>query len=582
MTADHFRVSCGPRVGRTAAIVVALAIISVPVPGPGWPNTVTAAGHSEDDGRSAIVHVLNRTTFGPRPGDVDRVSELGIAAFIERQLHPDQIDDGPLKRELARLETVDLDTATIVERYHLPSLMARRARRRAAARSGSADAESGDTPQGAESRTEPDEMRRRRQNLPPEIERGQIPLVEHMTQKLARAVSSERQLQEVLVDFWFNHFNVSARKSPLIQPFVIEYERDVIRPRVFGRFRDLLGAVAESPAMLIYLDNWLSSDPDAPAQRTDRSRRGQRRGRFGFVEPGRRFRAQTPDLQRGRRDGLNENYARELLELHTLGVDGGYTQADVINVAQAFSGWTLAPLWQGGGFRFSQTLHVDGPTVVLGDQIDAGGKADGDLVLDLLASHPSTARSISTKLARHFVTDDPPDSLVARAAKRFLDTDGDLRAVTRSILTSPEFLSETTVGAKVKTPLEFVVSGIRALDGTVTHGGLLSRVLGDLGMPLYLCQPPTGYSDQADSWVNAGALLGRMNVAIALAGERIRGVSIGLPIRGGPSRGEAIYALLDDVVISQASDATRRTIAKATTPQEVAVLALGSPKFQQQ
>ena len=420
MTTDHSHVSCVPRPGRIAATVAALAIISGPFPGPGWPDAVAAAGRSEDN---------------------DRVSEMGIAAYIEQQLHPAWIDDSALERHLARLETVDFDTAVIVRCYHLPLVRARRERRQEAARSESTTAGSDDAPLRAGADMDSDAMRRRRQNLPLEIRRGQIPFVEQMTQKLARGVSSERQLQEVMVDFWFNHFNVSARKSPLIQPFVIEYERDVIRPSVFGRFRNLLGAVAESPAMLIYLDNWLNSDPDAPdlsaAQgiqgRGASCRLGGRTRQFGFGDPRRIFRIQMTDLQQDRRDGLNENYARELLKLHTLGVDGGYSQADVINVAQALSGWTLAPLWQGGGFRFSQTLHVDRPKVVLGHRIDAGGKADGEMVLDLLASHPSTARFIATKLARHLVADDPPESLVDRVTNPFLESDGDLRVVTRVV-----------------------------------------------------------------------------------------------------------------------------------------------------
>ena len=325
-----------------------------------------------------------------------------------------------------------------------------------------------------------------------------------MEQKLVRAVSSERQLQEVLVDFWFNHFNVSAQKSQLIQPFLTEYERDVIRPHVLGRFRELLEAVAESQAMLIYLDNWLSSDPDAPDSltrgRTDQrmpapgQARDQNRfppRRLGFGDPRMRgLTAMLPPVQPGQRNGLNENYARELLELHTLGVDGGYAQSDVIEVARALTGWTIQPLPLGGGFRFEPRLHDDGEKHVLDTSTDGYGKADGDAVLDLLANHPSTARFISSKLAGHFVADDPPPTLVDLAAARFLETEGDLREVTRTILTSPEFFSADVRRAKVKTPLEFVVSGVRALDGQVASG---QRLVYGLGGPRHaiLCLPTT-------------------------------------------------------------------------------------------
>ena len=247
-------------------------------------------------------------------------------------------------------------------------------------------------------------------------------------QKLLRAVYSERQLQEVLTDFWFNHFNVDVRKID-DRPVVVEYERDVIRPRVLGRFRDLLGATAKSPAMLFYLDNWLSKDR-----------------------------------------GLNENYARELMELHTLGVDGGYTQADVVNVARAFTGWTMSKPHEATGFAFNDRMHDHGAKRVLGRTIKAGGGVeDGEQVLDLLARHPSTARFIATKLVRRFVADDPPPALVDRAARTFRRTDGDLREVMRTILTSPEFLAPAAYRAKVKSPFEYVVSLLRATSASVTN-----------------------------------------------------------------------------------------------------------------
>ena len=346
-----------------------------------WLGIVTGAQVHDDTDDARLIHLLNRTTFGPRPGDLERLREMGVASFIEEQLHPSLIDDSALERRLSEFETLELDTATIVRSYHLPAQMARRARR-------------------AASQMKAADERGTRRDMPPEVRRGQLPLRDLGGQKLVRAVSSRRQLQEVLVDFWFNHFNVSARKGPLIQPFVVEYERDIIRPHVLGRFRVLLGAVAKSPAMLIYLDNWLSSDPDADRETARRSRR--RRQTVTAIQP-------------GRRNGLNENYARELLELHTLGVDGGYVQADVVRVAEAFTGWTVSPVRHGGGYTFASFLHMDGTKTVLGAQIDGDGRRDGEEVLDLLSRHPSTARFIVTKLASRFVADDPPSTLVDRA-----------------------------------------------------------------------------------------------------------------------------------------------------------------------
>ena len=558
--------------------------------------SVAAAGSAVDE-TSTIVHVLDRTGYGPRPGDVERVREIGVAAYIEQQLHPERLPDREVERQLARFQTLDLTTTSIVRQFHIPAQDARRRRREEAARAAEQDATGADTRPGADLPMSPEDARRRQRDVPEEIRRERLLHQELMDQKLLRAVASERQLQESLVDFWFNHFNVSVQKGPLIQPFMIEYERDVIRPDVLGRFRDLLGAVAESPAMLIYLDNWLSSDPDAPDLRPHGRRRERRpaglgvRGgrRFGFMDPrsatrdrraGNRMDVRPP-VQPGRRDGLNENYARELLELHTLGVDGGYMQEDVVEVARALTGWTIAPLPLGGGYRFEPRLHENGTKTVLGHTIDGGGKRDGEEVLDLLARHPSTASFIATKLASRFVADDPPAALVARTAARFLATDGNLREVMRTILTSPEFLASEAHRAKVKTPLEYVVSSVRALDADVTSGLQLAHALVELGMPLYACQPPTGYSDRADAWVNAGALLARMNFAVALVAGQVRGVRVEL---GGVDGAGAADPddLVDPLVLDQASEATRATLAAAASPEQRAILTLGSPEFQRQ
>jgi uncharacterized protein (DUF1800 family) len=332
--------------------------------------------------------------------------------------------------------------------------------------------------------------------------------------KLLRAVYSERQLEEVLVDFWFNHFNVFAGKGAT-RNYVSEYEREAIRPYVLGNFRDMLGATAKSPAMLFYLDNWLSS-----SENSQRPMGSPRRGNAA------RLNNTAPRPQR-RSSGINENYARELLELHTLGVDGGYTQQDIVNVAKAFTGWTIQPR-QGSGFMFVAARHERGEKVVLGQTIKAGGVDEGERVLDIVAAHPATARHIAKKLAMRFVSDNPPAALVDRAAAKFTATRGDLREVLKVILASPEFASADAYRAKVKTPLEFVASALRATGAEVRTALPLARTLRDMGMPLYFCQPPTGYDETATTWVSAGALVARMNFAVDLSKNAVRGVRVPL------------------------------------------------------
>ena len=492
---------------------------------------------------TVILHVLNRTGFGPRPGDIARVREQGLATYIERQLHPEKIDDHDLDARIAPLQTIRMSSRELASDYFVPVLAARR---QASARTAS---EPMMTPEAAPART-PEQMAAARKSR-------QV-LVELSEQKILRAAFSARQLEEVMVDFWFNHFNVFAGKGATMN-HVTAYERDAIRPHALGRFRDLLGATAKSPAMLFYLDNWQSAAPVDAAAMSRRS--GQPGG-------GRRFFPQRMPQPQQRRRGLNENYGRELMELHTIGVDGGYTQQDVVNVARAFTGWTIDQPRLGGGFRFDERLHDDGEKVVLGHTIKAGGgQSDGERVLDILASHPSAATFIATKLARRFVADTPPPSLVSRAAARFRETRGDIREVVRTILTSPEFFAPDAYRAKVKSPFEFVVSAVRATGSDVVEAEPLVQAVRQLGMPLYMCQPPTGYADRADAWVNTGALLNRMNFAVQLVGGRMRGVRAGAAAPGA--------ALAGDL-----SPATAATIAKATDPRQTAALTLGSPEFQ--
>jgi uncharacterized protein (DUF1800 family) len=512
-----------------------------------------------------IVHVLNRAGFGPRPGDVAHVREVGLAAWIDQQLQPERIPDTAVEARLRSYETLDLSSREIAQQYFLPARQARKAKKARGAKEpngGEAGTVVGPNFSSAGSAGPSADA------MSPEIGRARQVLVELSAQKIVRAVYSDRQLEEVLTDFWFNHFNVYAGKG-LTRVFITEYEREAIRPHVLGHFRDLLGATAKSPAMLFYLDNARSADPRFARELEGRERRG------GRLQKG------TEKLRKSIPTGINENYARELMELHTLGVDGGYTQQDVVNVARAFTGWTIAAPRKAdaGRFVFNPRMHDAGEKVVLGHRIKAGGGIeDGEQVLDILASHPSTARFIATALSRRFVADTPPASLVERATTVFRQTGGDLRAVTRAILTSPEFFAHESYRAKVKTPFDFVVSALRATGADVRQPVPLERTMRELGMPLYFCQPPTGYKDTAEAWVNTGALINRMNFAVALAANTFRGVVVSEPL---PDRNQQDAETAVDVFLNgDASDATRATIQRATTAAQVVALAIGSPEFQ--
>jgi uncharacterized protein (DUF1800 family) len=553
----------------TAVVVLTILGPAVDAAPPALPST-----------EQAIGQVLNRLTFGPRPGDVARVKSEGLDAWVERQLNPSRIDDSGMTERLARLSTLGLDSQALVRDIHQPA----RGERQRLQREG----RDGTTPQAMN-----ETIRRDRQ------------IVTDLSEaKLLRAVYSDRQLEEVLVDFWFNHFNVFAGKGPT-RVWIAEFEHDAIRANVLGNFRTMLGAVAKSPAMLFYLDNWMNVDPRQAAdgrRQTVRLRSPDSTRASAFAEAsadrrsfsgGRSARqAQQGQVPRARRaTGLNENYARELMELHTLGVDGGYTQQDVVNVARAFTGWALrlgsrqSPeprsgqgMWR-SGFYFDPRLHDAGEKVVLGHTIKAGGGIeDGEQVLDILAAHPATAQFIAEKLARRFVSDEPPPNLVKRAAARFSATHGDLRETLRVIITSPEFFAPEAYRAKVKTPFEFVVSAFRATGADVRAALPVVRELREMGMPLYLCQPPTGYDDTAGTWVSSGALVSRMNFALAIGGNRLRGISV--PFAADASVPAVRTALLSDALAGSASAGTIATVDKATTVEQAVALALGSPEFQ--
>jgi uncharacterized protein (DUF1800 family) len=551
-----------------------------------------------------VAHVLNRIGFGARPGDVERVQHMGLSAYIDQQLHPERIADPVLEGRLATFETISLSSRDLADKYFLPAeemrkdlqLKQQKADQKAIANGTMTADANGGAP---------------KLQLPPEVrqiqQQQQNVINELMQARLLRAVTSERQLDEVLVDFWFNHFNVFVGKGPVRQ-YLTEYERDSIRPYVLGNFRELLGATAHSPAMLFYLDNWQSSTPNSPMLATPEI---QRRLQDPRLPPAQRqqilARIQQMQGQQNRPSprGLNENYGRELMELHTLGVDGGYTQTDVIEVARAFTGWTIAGPRQGGGFVFNPRMHDFGEKTILGVHFPAGGGQDeGERVLDLLARQPATAHHIAYQLAQRFVADEPPAALVDRAATKFLDSQGDLREVTRLIITSPEFFSAAAYRAKVKSPYEFVLSAVRAADATVENAQPLVQQMRVLGMPLYGCQPPTGYSNTADAWVNTGALLNRLNFALQLvsypqagpapagrgAGPQGQGRGLGPQARGAlqvdvqrlaPDTTEATRdRVIQQMFAGQVSDSTRQTLARAETPQQMLALALGAPEFQ--
>jgi len=568
-----------------------------------------------------VTHVLDRIGFGARPGDVARVQQLGLAAYIEAQLHPDRVENTALDERLAGFTTIAMSSGELAEKYYLPALELRRQQDRqqaqTAAQSGGGDM----TMAGAQPPPAPMLTPEQRQ-----IQQGQqLAANELMQAKILRAVMSERQLEEVLVDFWFNHFNVFVGKGQVRQ-YLTEYERDAIRPNVLGSFRTLLGATAHSPAMLFYLDNFQSRTPNPPVVISPEMEQRLKNPRLTPQQREQLERRieQMRNQQRRPQGGLNENYARELMELHTLGVDGGYTQQDVIAVARILTGWTIDRPQQGGAFVFRPQMHDGDVKTVMGRTFQPGGEDEGERLLDMLASHPSTAKHISYKLAQRFVADEPPTALVDRAAKKFLETKGDLREVTRLIITSPEFFSEDYYRAKVKTPLEFVVSAARATGANVVNPQPVVQALRELGMPLYGAQPPTGYSMTADAWVNTGALLNRMNFALQLVsggqplrtpdmaanqparpnvqgrgtpparqnqqgrgGQQLRPAQLArMPIQVNvanlaPDMSEASRArLIEAMLAGNASEATRQTLARAETPQQLIALTLGSPEFQ--
>ncbi|HXY25732.1 MAG TPA: DUF1800 family protein [Candidatus Acidoferrum sp.] len=606
----------------------------------------------------AILHALNRLAYGPRPGDIERVRQMGLAKWIEQQLNPNSIDDKAMEARLHDYPTLKMSTAKLIDEYPQPKQAEKQAEKRAQVQ---AQAQQGQTRSDAAAAVIEKDMHPARQgntqgqqNTPdspsatpvsatqPDADNTNAPapmkqeepqgnpatkgagkpdvlgsgdlnnvpraiaddskrparvVAELSMSKVTRAIYSERQLQQIMDDFWFNHFNVFAGKGE-DRYYLTAYERDVIQPHTLGKFKDLVTDTAKSPAMLFYLDNFLSADPRmAQREAMQRYFRQQMRyERFGGPPP-----VNPQQAAKKNERGLNENYGRELMELHTLGVDGGYTQKDVTEVARCFTGWTIEKPRQYADFKFDEKLHDPDPKLVLGKKIHAGGMKDGEQVIDMLVHHPSTAKFISTKLARRFVSDNPPPALVSRMAETFLSSDGDIRAVMKAMIWSPEFWSHEAYRAKIKTPFELVVSAVRALGTDVDTPMPLVQWVGRIGEPLYQCQPPTGYSDKAETWVNTGALLNRLNYSLALAGNRMRGARTDVASLLGVDTAAEPKAALDRAVQvflgGQAAPSTVETLekqldnpqvlqAKLDDPHKqvdlgvVAGLVLGAPEFQ--
>ena len=530
-----------------------------------------------------IIHVLNRLGFGARPGDVARVKSMGLENYINQQLNPEKIDDAVAENKVKDLSVLSMTTAELYEKYPQPGQLLRQLQARGML--------GGDSTDRKELNPQSEEYRKILADYYEQngLQRPQRIVAELQASRILRAVYSERQLQEVMVDFWTNHFNVFAGKGA-DRWLLPAYDRDTIRPNALGKFSDLLTATAQSPAMLFYLDNFQSVSPNA--------NQGNARRRLMNQE--------MPAQQQRPRRGINENYARELMELHTLGVDGGYTQKDVQEVARCFTGWTIFQPRGGaaavralngegarrnaGTFFFNSRVHDDGEKTVLGRKIPAGGGfKDGMIVLDLLAHHPSTAKFIATKLVRYFVSDTPPPALVDRVAAAFTKSDGDIRETLKAIFFSNEFNSPEAYRSKIKRPFELVVSAMRTLGADTNGGPQTHQWIARMGEPLYGFQTPNGYSDAAESWVNTGGLLERMNFGLALAGNRIQGTRVDLAKLGEQNRSNLIDESLKMIVAGDISPATRETLLKQIDEKnakdsvaKVVGLILGTPEFQRQ
>lgn len=503
--------------------------------------------------RQAAAHLLSRFTFGARPGQVDQVVKMGLEKWFLQQLAAG-LPDGQLEKRLAAYPTLAMSNEQILQTYPRPGAALRQAIRDGVIDKDAAGKDAADKNARQEYRQKLEAYMQQKGYKP------QADLYrELINQKILRATYSENQLQEVLTSFWFNHFNVSLTDNDCSR-FIPAYERDVIRPNVLGKFETLLLATAKSPAMLTYLDNFKSAAapntalPGLTAKQQQLAKRIRSRMAADTSQKARELAARLQNAQKGQ--GLNENYAREIMELHTLGVDGGYTQADVTQAARVLTGWTLSPatLYEGGkdkapnmyarmkeenfkkmgfvqegDFMFAAHKHDTGAKKVLGTSFPAGGGYEEGLqLIHLLASHPNTARFLSTKLAVRFVSDTPPATLIDKMARTFLEQQGDIRQVLATMVAAPEFWAPAALREKTKSPFELAISSVRSLDADVQAPYQLYTWITRMGEKMYFYQAPTGFPDRGQYWINTGSLLNRMNFGLALASQRIPGIRFDL------------------------------------------------------
>ncbi len=558
-----------------------------------------------------ILHVLNRLGYGPRPGDLERVRSIGLQKYIHMQLDPASIDDNDAEARVSDLEVYGMSTSEIFAKYPNPGGVKRylASGKKAAGNK----VEPNKEPTQADKRAEQKRIREvyREYGLRPA---NQI-IAQVNANRVRRAVYSERQLQEVMVDFWQNHFNVYKGKGA-VRWYLPSYERDVLRKYALGNFKDLLIATAQHPAMLFFLDNFQSVAETGSGNNAQISRT-QKMIRSGNVPPRVRERIkrnrgltdaqldqliarakQNADKAKNRpKRGINENYAREMMELHTLGVDGGYTQKDIIEVAKAFTGWTIAdprgysdPVFaktsdkknekklkrirrlagvpddlDSGEFYFNAKIHDESVKTVLGQKVHEGGMNDGLKVIDILVSNPATAKFIARKLAVKFVSDKPSEALVGRVANAFSRSEGDIKATLSALFGDPEFFAPENYRAKIKTPFELAVSAVRAIDADTNGGPAFAAMLNKLGEVPFGYQAPTGYPDTADDWVNTGALLERLNYSVALASNRIPGTRAELDEFGGTNSSEVLNKTIEGILGGEISANTRALLEKQLT-----------------
>jgi uncharacterized protein (DUF1800 family) len=555
-----------------------------------------------------ILHVLNRLGFGARPGDVERVKKMGLDKYIDEQLNPSSISDTVAESKVKSLEIFNMSTAEVFAKYPNPGALLRQLEGR---RNNQNQANNNQNPDQQMTDKDRQERQAKLREYYKEYDlRPANQLLPQITaNRVLRAVYSEKQLQEVMVDFWQNHFNVYSGKNA-VRWYIPSYERDVLRKNALGNFKDLVVGTAQHPAMLFYLDNFESRSPNADTgnggggilqriaqnggqlNERQRERIKQQRG-WTDAELDQRLAQLKTQSQNRQKRGINENYARELMELHTLGVEGGYTQADIVEVAKAFTGWTIADPRgyrraaaneikgqenqalnrlqrmagvpddiDSGEFYFNEKWHETGTKTVLGQKVNEGGVKDGLKVIDLLVAHPSTAKFIAKKLAVKFVSDNPSPELVARVAKAFQDSKGDIKTTLKALFTDKEFYAPENYRAKIKTPFELAVSAIRAIGADTNSSPAILAMLNKLGEVPYGYQAPTGYPDMAEDWVNAGALLERLNFSVALASNRIPGTTANLKVFEADSKAAILDKTIAVVLANDVSANTRAMLVK--------------------